>query len=216
MGGFEYNDLGVRVYNPEIRLTRELNQRLTDRLSGYYNNQSQKPDQLTFSVTEQRLATISTGIVTVSDVFDDERKAVLSRVFDILNAIVTTAELPSIITHDFVVSAVFSPDVAFCDTDPLGSYDYLGRKFLKDLDFSPLGAENPSTGINWVFQRQDKTYTLKFEPFSGHPDEIFVDMVVNFPDEQVSVLEMKSSAEGELDYFERDVLGFLKARFAGA
>lgn len=212
MHEFQYNDFGVRLYHTDIHLTRELAVRLLTRLEPFYDRHSRKPDQLTFSATDQKIAALSPGLVTVSDIFDDETSQVVGRVFEILQRIVSTAELPDVIGYDMVVSAVYRPQHRFTAESLLGTYDFIGRHFLRDVDWSPLEAQDRSTGIQWTYSRGEKSYTLRVEPYQGHPDQLFLDMVVQFPDEQVSLLEMRDAVERELDYFSGPVLGFLRSK----
>jgi len=212
MNEFEFHDLGLRVYHSEIHLTRELNFRLMERLEPYFNAQSQKADQFTFSATEKKTAGLSPGMLSISDIFDESPKVVVRRVFEILQRIVSTAHLPDVIAYDMVVSAVFSPKGRITAESLLGMDDFIGQKFLRDIDFSPLDAEDRTAGVHWVYRRGEKTYTLRIEPYTGHPDQIFIDMVVQFPEEQASVLEMKSAVEEELAYFASGVLAFLRSK----
>jgi hypothetical protein len=169
------------------------------------------PDKFSFSLTRQKVATVTPTMCSVSEVFDDEIDNIKSRLFKTINNIVVSCQLINIDYFDLVTSVIYLPKInessySFEKTDNIGS------SFLKRMDFQSLGAQELTTGIHFFFKRDRRSYTLKIEPFSGHPGEIFIDLIVYFPQESVSIAEIKMLIESELNYLQNDIFRFISSQ----
>lgn len=211
-GQFRLNDIGIKIFHPPIQLSRKLYVDLIERLADYYNNQTMYPDKFSFSVTRQKVASVTQNMCSVSEVFDDDVDLVKSRLFKTINNIVVAAQLTNIDYFDLVASVIYTPKISPEDSYSFEKIDNIGSSFLKKLDFQSLGAQDCTTGIHWFFKRQRRNYTLKVEPFSGHPGEVFIDLIVLFPQESVSIAEIKMLVEGELKYLNDEIFKFIRSQ----
>ncbi|RME02936.1 MAG: hypothetical protein D6805_08370 [Planctomycetota bacterium] len=213
MGSFRLNDIGIKMFHPNIHLGRSLYLSLVERLIDYYPNQKMEAEKYSFWSIPQRIATVSQKFSTVTEVFDDDVEAVKSRFFKITNQVVVCAQL-NVNYFDLVLSAVYMPSNFPMDYT-FGVLDLVGKCFLKEVDFAGLEAEDISTGITWQFRRGNRNYSLKLEPHSGHPGQLFIDVVVFFPQEKISTAEMKLVVEEELEYLENRIFPFIRGSLEG-
>ncbi|RME86354.1 MAG: hypothetical protein D6785_03445 [Planctomycetota bacterium] len=209
---FKMNDIVIKIFHPPIQLTKKLYVDLIDRLSDYYNNQSVYPDKFSFSASRQKVATITSNMCSVAEIFDDDEEAVKNKVFKTINNIVVGAQLSTIDYFDLVTSVIYTPKSSNGNPFSFEKVDNIGNSFLKKLDYQNLGAQNLTTGIHWFFSRGKKNYTLKLEPYRNSPGSVFIDLIVLFPQESVSIAEIKMLVREEMEFLKNQIYSFVSSQ----